>query len=87
MKNLKQISQGWWKKQTTLSADRASFEAGYTEAKQWIPITEPIEEIYKGQILIKVDSLPLVSLYEVNTPLNDQRVLRDFGITHFQYIS
>lgn len=40
MKSLKQIAHEWWQKQTTLTADIASFEAGYNEAKQWIPISE-----------------------------------------------
>lgn len=40
MKTLKQISLSWWQKATNLSADRQSFETGYSKAKVWIPIGE-----------------------------------------------
>lgn len=41
MKNLKQIAHDWWQKQTTLTADITSFEAGYTaamESMEWRPV-------------------------------------------------
>lgn len=40
MKTLKQIAHEWWQKQTTLSADVSSFEAGYNMASAWKPISE-----------------------------------------------
>ena len=38
MKNLKEISHDWWQNQTTLTADRTSFEAGYNLAMEWQPV-------------------------------------------------
>lgn len=41
MKDIKQLSQEWWQKQTTLTADRASYEAGYKaamESMDWRPV-------------------------------------------------
>lgn len=40
MKSLKQIAHDWWQKQTTLTSDIASFEAGYIMASTWKPISE-----------------------------------------------
>jgi hypothetical protein len=40
MKTLNQIAHEWWQKQTTLSADIKSFEAGYRASSAWKPISE-----------------------------------------------
>ena len=59
MKNLKQISQEWWKKQTTLTADRASYEAGYTEAMEWKPVEfgfgRPEEPRHDGPLVFRYE--------------------------------